>query len=211
MNLQISTRDRVVEQAMNMFLCDGVKSIRMDDIASALYISKRTLYELFGDKETLLIECIKSFHIKVDQEQYQATIGAKNVIEELMLALEQWELHSEHNYKIMTSLKKFYPRAYVEIQSSRHQNSNMLLKLRLERGVEQGIFLGDVDLDLAIQLFTDSLLCMVINNEKGSVAINSELQKKTFMYLIIYFFRGIATEKGIRLIEAYRVKMEFKI
>lgn len=39
---------------MQIFLKQGIKAVRMDDIAQMMGISKRTLYELFGDKETLL-------------------------------------------------------------------------------------------------------------------------------------------------------------
>lgn len=39
---------------MQMFATQGIKSVRMDDIAQHLGVSKRTLYELFGDKEGLL-------------------------------------------------------------------------------------------------------------------------------------------------------------
>ena len=49
-----SQRERIIEHAMEMFATQGIKSVRMDDIASQLGMSKRTLYELFGDKEELL-------------------------------------------------------------------------------------------------------------------------------------------------------------
>lgn len=42
---------RVVETASKSFMTLGIKAVHMDDIASSLSISKRTLYELFGDKE----------------------------------------------------------------------------------------------------------------------------------------------------------------
>lgn len=47
-------KERIIEQAMHMFVSQGIKSVRMDDIAQQLGVSKRTLYELFGDKEGLL-------------------------------------------------------------------------------------------------------------------------------------------------------------
>lgn len=47
-------KERIIEQAMQMFVTQGIKSVRMDDIAQQLGVSKRTLYELFGDKEGLL-------------------------------------------------------------------------------------------------------------------------------------------------------------
>lgn len=48
-------KERIIEQAMHMFVSQGIKSVRMDDIAQQLGVSKRTLYELFGDKEGLLL------------------------------------------------------------------------------------------------------------------------------------------------------------
>lgn len=51
-------RDRIIETASEAFTAHGIKSITMDDIAASLSISKRTLYEVFQDKESLLTECI---------------------------------------------------------------------------------------------------------------------------------------------------------
>lgn len=47
-------KERIIDQAMHMFVSQGIKSVRMDDIAQQLGVSKRTLYEMFGDKEGLL-------------------------------------------------------------------------------------------------------------------------------------------------------------
>lgn len=44
-------KGRIIDQAMQMFVSQGIKSVRMDDIAQQLGVSKRTLYEMFGDKE----------------------------------------------------------------------------------------------------------------------------------------------------------------
>lgn len=43
---------------MQAFKSHGIKSITMDDIAVSLGISKRTLYEVFANKEMLLEACI---------------------------------------------------------------------------------------------------------------------------------------------------------
>ena len=47
-------KERIIDQAMQMFVAQGIKAVRMDDIARQLGVSKRTLYEEFGDKEQLL-------------------------------------------------------------------------------------------------------------------------------------------------------------
>lgn len=42
-------RERIIETAVKAFAAQGIKSITMDDIATSLGISKRTLYEVFPD------------------------------------------------------------------------------------------------------------------------------------------------------------------
>ncbi|MCK9179371.1 MAG: TetR/AcrR family transcriptional regulator, partial [Bacteroides sp.] len=53
-------KERVIDAALSQFLTHGVRSVTMDEIASSVRISKRTLYEMFTDKETLLKDCIIS-------------------------------------------------------------------------------------------------------------------------------------------------------
>ena len=52
-------KDRILKTAMQEFLTNGIKQVKMDDIARKLGISKRTLYEIYGNKEELLFEGIK--------------------------------------------------------------------------------------------------------------------------------------------------------
>ena len=49
---RLELRERIIDTALKSFATHGIKSITMDDIAAALGISKRTLYEVFSDKET---------------------------------------------------------------------------------------------------------------------------------------------------------------
>ncbi|EJW89893.1 transcriptional regulator, TetR family [gut metagenome] len=49
---------QVISVAMKAFYKKGVKSVTMDEIAHELTMSKRTLYQLFVDKEALLLACI---------------------------------------------------------------------------------------------------------------------------------------------------------
>ena len=47
-------RRLVVSASGEMFFRNGIRQVKMDDIASKLSISKRTLYEIFANKEELL-------------------------------------------------------------------------------------------------------------------------------------------------------------
>lgn len=45
---------RIIAKASELFLLHGIKAVTMDFLATEMGISKRTLYERFKDKETLL-------------------------------------------------------------------------------------------------------------------------------------------------------------
>lgn len=74
-------RERIIMTATEAFTLKGIKCITMDDIAAALGISKRTLYEVFADKESLLKECI--LHKQAERDKYLQAIyeQSNNVLE----------------------------------------------------------------------------------------------------------------------------------
>ena len=59
----------------------GIKAVHMDDIASSLSISKRTLYELFGDKEELLLEVFRFYRRCMNEYMQEIASSANNVLE----------------------------------------------------------------------------------------------------------------------------------
>ena len=54
-------KGRIMETALKAFTQQGIRAVKMDAIASELSISKRTLYEIYEDKEHLLFETIKNY------------------------------------------------------------------------------------------------------------------------------------------------------
>lgn len=45
-------RDKIVETALQMFNTRGCRGVTMDDIAQALHMSKRTLYEILRTRRS---------------------------------------------------------------------------------------------------------------------------------------------------------------
>ena len=51
-------RDRIIEAAAESFRTYGIRSVTMDSLATQLGMSKRTIYEVFSDKDELLMEVL---------------------------------------------------------------------------------------------------------------------------------------------------------
>ena len=76
-----SLREKIIVVAIEAFANEGIKAVKMDTIAHRLGISKRTLYEIYDNKEDLITACIR-WHQETRKLQMAQTIGAdKNVID----------------------------------------------------------------------------------------------------------------------------------
>ena len=75
-------KDRIISYAMPEFYKRGVKAVKMDEISQGLHVSKRTVYEIFGDKEELLLAGMKR-QLEENRSKLEnfAKTQAKNVID----------------------------------------------------------------------------------------------------------------------------------
>ena len=87
-------RRRVIDAAMKAFAEKGIRSVTMDDVAHILSMSKRTLYQLFADKQDLLLACVKRKDEERDAMLQQLVQTTENVLEVLLVVFE-FRMHEE--------------------------------------------------------------------------------------------------------------------
>ncbi|UKI39879.1 MAG: hypothetical protein L6V35_03825 [Alistipes putredinis] len=90
---------------------------------------------------------------------------------------------------------------YVEEQIS--QVGYEAMRELFERGIREGLFRRDMKIDLSISIFANTLMLIAMNKIKLHNNISMD---EAFEYMAINFFRGIATVKGVELIDAYHRK-----
>ena len=194
---RVELRERIILAAVELFTTNGIKSITMDEIAASLGISKRTLYEVFPDKETLLEECIL-------KSQKDGDIFVKGVIEtssnvlEVLLRCYQWSIERFHatNKKFFEDIKK-YPKAYQLMKNNRKRSSEDTVNF-FKEGVKQGIFRDDVNFAI-INLLVRDQLDLLMNSD----ICNEYSFLEVYESIMFTFLRGISTEKGARVLEDF--------
>lgn len=193
---RVELRERIILAAVELFTTNGIKSITMDEIAASLGISKRTLYEVFPDKETLLEECIL-------KSQKDGDIFVKGVIEtsgnvlEVLLRCYQWSIERFHatNKKFFEDIKK-YPN-YQLMKNNRNRSSEDTVNF-FKEGVKQGIFRDDVNFAI-INLLVRDQLDLLMNSD----ICNEYSFLEVYESIMFTFLRGISTEKGARVLEDF--------
>ncbi|WP_295935582.1 TetR/AcrR family transcriptional regulator [uncultured Alistipes sp.] len=194
-----SQKERIIDQAMQMFVTQGIKSVRMDDIAQQLGESKRTLYEMFGDKEGLLYLAMERYTECNRQRWDELSSGAHNVLEALFMVLGEVMDKADLSSRLMDNLKKFHPAVHDKLMNVGMVKNRRSLRCMLEQGIADGLFIDYINIDLAISVlyYTASALM----THKDMMQPVDMTQREAFVQIISTFFRGISTTKGLQLID----------
>ena len=190
-------RERIIMTATEAFTLKGIKCITMDDIAAALGISKRTLYEVFADKESLLKECILQKQAERDKYLQEIYEQSNNVLEVILAVFQKSiEIFHQTNKRFFEDIKK-YPKVYAMMKDRSESDSEKTMSF-FKSGVEQGIFRADVNFEivnLMVREQFDVLLNTDICNEYPFIEVYESIM---FTYI-----RGISTEKGAKVLEEF--------
>jgi AcrR family transcriptional regulator len=195
----MTIKERILNEASLMFRRQGIRSVTMDDIAQHLGISKRTLYENFSDKNELLRHCILT-HAETGKQLNKAIIdGASDVIHGFFLLMNEGIKNmNELNPNFLSDLRKYHHKLWNELFISSHHDHLNEMKLMIIRGIEQGLFREDLNIEIVIRILYIQLKALSDENEFPT---NSFPKQEVFLNIIVNFTRGIATPRGIEVIE----------
>ena len=199
-------KERIIEQAMHMFVSQGIKSVRMDDIAQQLGVSKRTLYELFGDKEGLLYLAMDRYFEKKRIERAAVCAHARNVLEAMFMVLGGVMDNAEVIQRLLNNLRKFYPAVHDKMTREGTAKSRRDLQEMLEKGIADGLFVDTINLDLALSVLYYTASAITVR--KDLILPAGMTEREAFVQIISNFFRGISTTKGLLLVDDYLKRYE---
>lgn len=192
------TGKRVLLHAHDLFMQYGLKSVSMDDIASKLGISKKTIYLYFEDKEQLVAEVVKYITENNQQLCDADSANSEDAIHEIFLAMIQMsKLFQTMNPSILFDLQKYYPNAFNHFLVHKNEYIYNKIKLNLIKGIQENLYRDDLDLEIITKLRVE---CIVM-------PFSAEFQNKIKVDLVhiyqeitIHFLHGIASAKGLKQI-----------
>lgn len=194
---RVELRDRIIETATKSFTTKGIKSITMDDIAASLGISKRTLYEVFRDKESLLAECISKEQQEMNNFLAEVHANSTNVLEVILICYQRSiERFHRTNKQFFEDIKK-YPKVYDLMKNFRDKDSDSTIEF-FKTGVRQGIFRDDVNFAIVNLLVREQLDLLMNTDICAEYSFLEVYESIMFTYI-----RGISTEKGQKVLEDF--------
>lgn len=194
-------KEIIIRPASDLFTSYGIKGVSMNMISKSVRISKKTIYEQFKDKESLVFECVKT-----ETEKY------RNKIEDIESKSDSLigTIISIHIELYRQSLKwcpafsrdlEFYPEARSQLYDNYILFIHSKCSQFIQKGIKEEIFNHDTDTDLIHHFFGE--LLKSVRQRDHSDKTNS---MDTYIMTISTFLTGISTDKGRTDIEKYMLK-----
>lgn len=195
------TKDRIIVGADELFMRLGIKSVTMDDIASHLAVSKKTIYQHFKDKDALVTSVTK-VHMQQDEKEVEALVEeSENAIQELFFISKYIKAHvAKMNPSIMYDLKKYHSKAWANFQEHKMNCIYNTVVKNIERGKKEGTYREAVNAEIVSILRMQSIE-MAFNPSLFPVPEFDLLEVN--MQLFEHFVYGVVTTKGADLYDKY--------
>lgn len=197
-------KQRIIHKTAELFMRYGIKSITMDDISRELGISKKTLYQ-YVDNKTDLIEQI--FQAKIEQEKTlmaQIRDEAVDAVDEI-LKIAKYVIEEIHQLSptTMYDLQKYYRSTWKAMEALHQQHIYTIIRENIIWGMEDGYYREEMNPDIIAKLYVgnSSIVC-----DEEIFPIRDYQMEVLFKEYISYHMHGIASPKGLALMEQYLAK-----
>ena len=162
-NQQTLMRKKVLLSARNLFFSFGYSKVTMDELASELNMSKRTLYQLYNSKNRLLEAVIYDFFQEfqeninkiINNQNKNALASLKQII---FLIQKQTTKFSIHGFE---DIRKNNSRAWQLISSLREKMFNSQLREILNQAKKENNLREDIDVEIIILIILNTIQSVV--------------------------------------------------
>lgn len=195
------TKERIMEQAGELFRRYGIRSVTMDDLASHLSISKKTIYQFFKDKKEVIKASMAYMMDREFADLNDIEERARDVIEELVMLSEYFRKMTKNmNPTLLFDLKKYHPQAWNIYLNQKETFYREKLEKALIKGQKQGLIRRELH----------PVVVSRIRMEMVEMGFNPDIfppddyeASEVQMALFDLFIHGIITSRGMELMNEY--------
>ena len=200
----MDNKTRIIQEAKTLFMKLGIRSVSMDDIANHLGMSKKTIYQLFADKDELVDNVIEADIQKIETDCTVCCELSADAIDEIFKTMEMVVLQFRNmNPMVLFDLHKYHYRSYEKFMKYKNTFLLEIINKNLKKGVNEGLYRQDIKIDILSRFRLESMM-LAFNMETFPPDRYNILE--VTLEIIEHFLYGLATEKGYQLIVQYKKK-----
>ncbi|RJQ58134.1 MAG: TetR/AcrR family transcriptional regulator [Stygiobacter sp.] len=195
MNEEKEIKQRIALKADEMFRQYGYSKVTMEEIASSLAISKKTLYKHFSNKDHILKELV--YANKCEVENFIENLMAQKTmpfIEKLKTFMNFIAKQAEKlDGPMVHDLMKCNPEVWKDIEEFRVNKAYKHLSGLIKEGVESGVFRKDINNEVIVLAYVASIHSLINPEVLAKLPVSAD---QAFRGILKILFEGIFTTEG---------------
>jgi AcrR family transcriptional regulator len=187
-------RERIILAAKEHFMKYGISRVRMDDLATDLGMSKKTLYQHFESKEDLA-HAVAEYMFKT----HECTISniLKDETMDFITKLKNiFAFILNHAGKmtdtVMQDMKRSMPQLWEKVENFRQHSIHREFKELVEQGIRKGLFRKDIKVDLLVSMYFGAIHYTM---QPEALSKATYTPSEAFNGIFRVFMEGIMTEE----------------
>lgn len=186
-------QNKIIELTEEKFFRDGFYKTTMDEVASELKMSKKTIYKYFPSKDDLVTAIARHFMEGVKSKVLPALSSDKNAIEKLAeLNHVLAKVSTKVSSKRMDEIRQHLPKLWDEIDAFRTKMMFLNITKVIDQGKAEGLFI-----DYPTPIIMNTLVSAVRSTVNPEFILNNNFSiSEAALYTFKVVIGGIVTEKG---------------
>lgn len=200
------TKERIQKAAHDLVMQYSIRSVSMDDIATNLGMSKKTIYQYFKDKDEL-VEAVVDDVLRTNQHECNTDRKrADNAVHEIFLVMDMMaEMFKTMNPSILFDMQKYHPAAFRKFMKHKNEFLYNVVTQNMERGIKEELYRSEIAVDILSKYRVETMF--IPFNPEFQQSLKHSLAKIE-EEIIIHFLYGLVTLKGYKLIVKYQEQKE---
>ncbi len=198
-------QQRIIEKAEELFLKFGMTKVTVDEIATELGISKKTLYKYFDSKEALLWEVMLGRRTRIQAGINKIIQNESDDFVEKLAKLMAYtgDQFAQATPQFLQNLRKAAPHVCKELEHDRNSYALEAFRALSSEGVQEGYVRGDISIEFVAIMYV-SLVQSIMHSEAMTQLPMTAAQVFNAIHDVIFF--GMFTDKGRTKMEVIRQK-----
>ncbi len=200
-------KEEIITRSEQLFMRVGIKSVTMDDVSKELGISKKTLYQHFDNKDSL-VEAVIDTHVEREQLCTEEIIqGAKDALDEMIrIGVFLASTIEDVSPSTLFDLQKYYYKTWETLMKKQDEHIINSVVRNIKKGITEGNYREDVNAEVIAKIYAKATYMIV--DEIASP--NSSFSRKEMIWeLHNYHIHAIATPKGMKLWKKYNTEIKY--
>ncbi|MBI5464527.1 MAG: TetR/AcrR family transcriptional regulator [Ignavibacteriales bacterium] len=183
---------RILLAAANRFLSQGLYKVTLDEVATDLGMSKKTVYKFFPSKEELLKSVVKIMMGGIERRVDEIVRSQKPFEEKLLsLFLMLVGFFGRFSRQFQLDVQRFAPNLWKEVEAFRRDHVLPKLRAMFQQAREEGVFRPEVDSDLFYLIFITTVQSIMTPQVLSQHSFSAE---EAFRGIFRILFSGVLTK-----------------